>query len=122
MSENVRATLINRLENEREPIESACNVIDGVDVYEDLIKLFKSDKADQVILDSIEAEKEAKRDAWCEFLHRAEMNEDEGFDEGFREETMRAENQMLQANILETYQSVWSSILEKKKANEKSIY
>ena len=87
-----------------------------------LIKLFKSDKSDQVILDSIEAEKEAKRDAWCEFLHRAEMNEDEGFDEGFREETMRAENQMLQAHILETYQSVWSSILEKKKATEKSIY
>ena len=118
MSENVRATLIKRLENEREPIESACNVIDGVDVYDDLIKLFKSDKADQVILDSIEAEKEAKRDAWCEYLLRSEMNEDDGAEE----EQMRAENQMLQAHILETYQSVWSSILEKKKATEKSIY
>lgn len=117
MSENVRETLINRLENEREAVESACNVIDGVDVYEDLIKLFKSEQTDIAILSSIESAVSEKRDMWCEYLLRSEMNEDDGAEE----ELMRAENQKAQARILETYQSVWSSILEKKKATEKGI-
>jgi len=118
MSENVREILVKRLNNEREPVESACNVVDGVDVYEELITLFKSDKTEQSILEGIEAEIKEKRDAWCEFLHRAEMNEDEGCDEGFREETMRAENQLFQSHILKKYLDVWESVISKMEYDE----
>lgn len=118
MSENVREILVKRLNNEREPVESECNVVDGVDVYEALITLFKSDKTEQAILDSIEVEIEEKRDAWGEFLHRAEMNEDEGCDEGIREETMRAENQLFQSHILENYLDVWESVISKMECDE----
>lgn len=118
MSENVREILVKRLNNERKPVESNCDVVDGVDVYETLITLFKSDKTEQAILDSIDAEIETKRDAWCEFLHRADMNADEGCDEGVREETMRAENQLFQSHILENYLDVWESVISKMECDE----
>lgn len=118
MSENVREILVKRLNNERKPVEINCDVIDGVDVYETLITLFKSDKTEQAILEGIEAEIETKRDAWGEFLHRADMNEDEGCDEGVREETMRAENQLFQSHILGDYLDVWQSVIRKMERNE----
>ncbi|MDK7284457.1 hypothetical protein [Staphylococcus pettenkoferi] len=109
MIQEVRADLIRILERERETVEHRCTVIDGVDVYQNLVELFQSDQSALSVLGHMNRMIGDHLNRESEFLYRVEMSED---NIQAQDEKERAYNQFLQVQILKSYRNIWQKLMK----------